>query len=629
MDWTQFHNPRTNDRGLCRRMIIVGAMFVAGFACVTGKLYWLHRIKAQEFAKEAENLRHVETNIPALRGSILDRDGELLAQDRTLHEVYADKKHLYDAKVILAPLALTLGITKADLARKMSEQEMVETYVRYVSDTLAAKAGMTPDELWKVLQPGGLAAPLLAKKLEKEDAKSWEDLLKTSNIKGVRLRSYTKRFLPAGDRVVNIVGLVNVQQNGVEGVEELMNVTLEGLDGYEEMEMDALRQRVLPGGVNKREEPKHGSHVVLTLDMDLQQYLEDVMLREHEKYKTQKAQAIIIDPSTGSILAMAGVPKFQPLPDGKNVERRNLIVTDIFEPGSTMKIFTVAAAMEAGVISSGSTIFCNNGIYEEPDNDVVLRDHVSLGYVTVRKIIEESSNIGAYKIAKKLGDDRFYAAIKNFGFGSKTALNMPRESSGIVKPLEKWSGTTLSRAAMGYEVSVTPLQLVMALGAIANHGTLMKPRLVESIISPDGNKEQRQPTVAIRQVCSARVAKSVTDMLEGVVTEGTGKQAAIEGVRVAGKTGTAKLYDPTMKGKLKYREGHYVVSFAGFAPADNPKLACVVVLTDPKVNDPSLLYGGKLAAPLFAEIMKEALTHMETAPQREIKMTLAGEGGAR
>lgn len=629
MEWSEFKCQQQNDRRMNRRIAITGAALILGFGGISTRLWWLQRIQSNALTAEAVNLRLDDKTLPALRGSIYDRDGELLAQDRTLHEVYADKAHLYDSRVIQTSLAMALGTTKAELVSRMNEEQMTRTYVEHITPIVAAQAGLDPQDLLKVLQPGGMAAPILAKKLEKEEAKAWEDTIRKHHLKGIHLRSFTKRFYPAGDRVTNLLGVVNAQKNGVDGVEQMMNTTLEGLDGREVVEKDALRQRVLPGGISEHHEPRHGSHLVLTFDMYLQQYLEDVMLRAHETYRTTKVQAILMEPSTGSILAMAGHPKVQHVTDDIS-DRRNLVVTDIFEPGSTMKIITVASAMEAGVINSSSVIFCNNGHYEEPENRVRLTDHTALGNASIQTIIAESSNIGAYKIAKKMGEERFHEAVKKFGFGSKSGIGIPRESTGIVKNLDKWSGTTLSRMAMGYEISVTPLQLIMAVGAIANKGTLMKPRLVDSIISPDGRTEKPEPVVAVRQVCSARVADAMTKMLEEVVSDGTGGNAAIPGIRVAGKTGTARYYDPTYTGPdgSKYRPGHYIVSFAGFAPADNPKLACLIVLHVPKSNDPTMLYGGKLAAPIFAEVMKEALTHLETTPQRHIRLTLAGEGGA-
>jgi cell division protein FtsI/penicillin-binding protein 2 len=354
------------------------------------------------------------------------------------------------------------------------------------------------------------------------------------------------------------------------------------------------------------------------------------MLEAKAKYNATKAIALIIEPGTGSLIAMTGVPKRQPHAEVPGAfESRNMAVTDIYEPGSTMKIMTVAAALEAGAITSKSTLFLNSGYYYDKEHKFELTDHHPMEWAPIMDIMKHSSNIGAFKIAQKLGKERFYTALHQFGLGQKTDLHLPREAKGLLKPGDTWKGPTLSRIAMGYQVSVTPLQLIMAVGAIANQGHLMKPRLIDRTISADGLTETVTPISKVRDVCSPRVASIVTEMLEAVVNDGTGDQAAIPDVRVAGKTGTAKLYDPKAPGTLKYREGHYIVSFVGFAPVENPQLACLIILEDPKVDDQSLLYGGKLAAPIFSKVMTTALKYHQAASTRRPKITVVHEGGAR
>jgi cell division protein FtsI/penicillin-binding protein 2 len=262
---------------------------------------------------------------------------------------------------------------------------------------------------------------------------------------------------------------------------------------------------------------------------------------------------------------------------------------------------------------------------------VWVRDDESNGTLSVKNILAHSSNIGAYKVAKRLGAERFHEYIQRFGLGSR-ALGLPREAAGIVRPLEKWNGgTSLSRIAMGYEVSVTPLQMAMVVSSIANRGALMKPRLVDRLVSYDKKEVEVLPPVIVRQACSAATARKIADSLEAAVVEGTGKQAAIEGLRVAGKTGTAQRYDPEAKGKDKYPDGHFVVSFAGFAPVENPRIACVIVIDDPKSSEKGQLYGGKLAAPVFAKVVGRAFELMAIAPERPTAVTLNQDstGGAQ
>ncbi|MDB6140090.1 MAG: hypothetical protein JWO94_3162, partial [Verrucomicrobiaceae bacterium] len=482
----------------------------------------------------------------------------------------------------------------------------------------------------KILAPGDLKSPTLVNGLEKEDAEAWRTLLKDNFITGVYLRPYVRRFNPAGDRLAHVLGMVNRQeQNGVDGVEKLMNSTLKGVDGFEWVERDSKKKRELPGFAGEVQEPRHGKGVVLTIDMHLQQQLEDILLRAYQLNHPKKIQAVLVDPMSGSILAMASQPLEQKNKEG-NMERRNMAVTDLYEPGSTMKIITLSAAMDLGKVSLDTTIDCSPNAkddrYEEMGGKIWLKDDEVNGKLTVKGVLAHSSNIGAYKIAKLVTEEHFYEYLKRFGFGSKTALGMPRESAGILHPLDKWSGTSLSRVAMGYEVSVTPLQMAMAVSTIANRGTLMQPRLIDRIVSADGSEVEVQEPRAVRQVCSARTATRFTEAMEAVVTEGTGKQGAIEGVRVAGKTGTAQRFDPRTK---NYPKGHFVVSFVGFAPADDPKVACVVVMDDPQAEDRKQLYGGKLAAPVFAEVVKSTLAHLAVAPDRSMKISFVPSGNTK
>ena len=615
------------ERAVCSRMAWMALGLILGFTGISVRLYWLQVRMHDKLTAEAAKLRQDRLPLPALRGSIWDSTGQLLAQDRTLTEIYADKKHLEDPKVVLQNLALLLKTTKSALRQRMSDAQIVEAYRAHVARVITPKLHWQEADTLKILQPGDLKAPMLVNGLEKEEAESWAALLHDNFITGVYLRPYVRRFNPAGDRLAHVLGLVNrAKQDGVDGVEQLMNSTLKGADGFEWVERDSKKKRELPGFAGEVQEPRHGKGVVLTIDMHLQQQLEDILLRAYEQHHPKKIQAVLVDPISGSILAMASQPLEQKNTDG-GTERRNMAVTDLYEPGSTMKIITLSAALDLGKVQLDSTIDCSPNArderYEEMGGKIWLKDDEVNGKLTVKNVLAHSSNIGAYKVAKLVTEEHFYDYIKRFGFGSKTALGLPRESSGILHPLKNWSATSLSRVAMGYEVSVTPLQMAMAVSTIANKGTLMQPRLVDRIVSADGTQVQTLPPVAVRQVCSAHTATRFTEAMEAVVTEGTGKQAAIEGVRVAGKTGTAQRFDPKTK---SYPKGHFVVSFVGFAPANDPKVTCVVVMDDPQADDRKQLYGGKLAAPVFAEVVKSTLDHLAVAPDRSMKISFVPPG---
>ena len=621
----QIENQR-REQAVCRRMAWVSLILILGFTGISVRLYWLQVRMHQSLTAEAAEMRKVRIVLPALRGSIWDSSGELLAQDRTLTEIYADKKHLEDPKVVRPYLAKVLGLSKAALKAQMTDEQVVAAYREHVAKVIAPSLKRPEAETLKALQPGDLKSPTLINALEKEDAESWRTLLKDNFITGVYPRGYVRRFNPAGDRLAHVLGTVNREkQSGVQGVEQLMNSILKGVDGFEFVERDSTKKRELPGFAGEVLEPRHGKGVVLTIDMHLQEQLEDILLRAYETHHPKKVQAVLVDPMSGSILAMASQPLEQTNKDG-NKERRNMAVTDLYEPGSTMKILTISAGLDLGRVQLGSTFDCSpnrDGYYEEMGGKIRLRDDETNGKLTVKNIFAHSSNIGAYKVAKSVTEEHFFDYIKRFVFGSRTALGLPREEAGTVRPVDKWSGTSLSRIAMGYEVSVTPLQMAMAVSTIANKGVLMQPRLVDRIIAADGHSSELQPPVAVRQVCSARTAGFMTEAMEAVVTEGTGKQAAIEGVRVAGKTGTAQRCDPTTR---RYTPGHYVVSFVGFAPANNPKVACVIVMDDPQSDDRKQLYGGKLTAPIFAEVVKKTLDYIAVAPDHTMKISFVPQG---
>ncbi len=618
------------ERAVSHRMLLVACFLILGFTGISVRLWWLQVRMQHTLAAEAAALRLDKKDLPALRGSIWDRNGSLLAQDLTLHDIYADKNHLADANVVRPKLALLRGTTNSLLKKQMTDEQVVAAYRKVVAATLAPRLHLDEEELLAVLMPGGLSAPVLVKDLETEEATEWQKFLSQNLITGVYDRARAERVRPAEDRLIHVLGLVakdqfdkegrHLPRKGVEGVEQLMDRTLRGFDGFEFVERDASGKRELPGFAGQVQPPTHGQHIVLTIDMHLQQMLEECLKRAYDKYSPMaKIMSVLVEPSTGSILAMASEPREQTNKDGAT-ERRNMVVTDLYEPGSTMKIITLSAALDQGVVNLNTSFYCHEGEYQEAGGKIMVRDDESLGTLTVKGILTHSSNIGAYKVAKQLGDERFYNYIKRFGLGSRSGLGLPREAAGILRPPEKWSGLSMSRMAMGYEISVTPLQMAMVVSAIANKGALMQPRLVEKIVSADRKHVQVVEPIVVRQAISARTAAKMVEAMESVVLEGTGKQAAIEGVRVAGKTGTAQRFDPVTK---KYQTSRRVVSFAGFAPVEHPKLACLVVLDDPKTEEKSELYGGKLAAPLFAEIIKNALDQMAVAPGHNPQFTLA------
>jgi len=625
------------ERAVSSRMLWMACILILGFTGISVRLWWVQVRMHEQLEAKATDLRHVRKDLQAHRGCIWDRNGTLLAQDLTLHDLHADTNHLDDPNVVRAKYAKLCGLSIKALKRLKTDEQIVADYRRLVAESLAARLECDAGELLTMLMPGNVVEPILLKDLNIEEASAWQSYLEQNSITGIYTRKRIERLRPAGDRMIHLLGLVSKDHydkagdfhpgKGVEGIEQLMEQTLAGTDGFEDVEMDASRSRELPGYAGLVQPPVHGQHLVLTVDMPLQQMLENTLREAYDHYSPRKIVSLLVEPSTGSILAMASEPREQINKNGET-ERRNMAVVDQYEPGSVMKIITLATAIDCGAVSLGSRFNCHGGDYTEPANDVHLTDHGSYGMLTVGEILQHSSNIGAYMVAKAMGKDRFYEGMKRFGLGEPTALGLPREASGKLRPLDKWTGVSMSRLAMGYEVSVTPLQMVMAVSAVANQGKLMQPRLIDRVLSADRSTSTKVVPSVVREVCTPRTAAQMVEALENVVTLGTGKPAIIEGMRVAGKTGTAQLFDHRTG---QYSKVHRAVSFAGFAPAEKPRLACLVLMEDPHADNTEDIYGGTLCAPIFKEIIERAFQIMAVAPERDLRLTLVPdpEGGGQ
>ncbi len=460
--------------------------------------------------------------------------------------------------------------------------------------------------------------PLL-KGLQDDDAEDWSHLISENNLLGLSLHSIVRRAYPTEERLTHVLGYVNLQNEGQEGIEAAFNEDLRGTDGSQWIERDRRGREILA----RRGETvpaKNGHQIKLTIDMELQEIMESVLEEAFEFYHPRKIIAVLVDPKTGALRAMASRPHFERTDMGGTLN--NLAVASQYEPGSVFKIVTYAGVFDRGLASLDETVNC------DPDQKILaaagLHDHFT-GRITVAQAFAKSSNRAAYLMATRLGPEKYLEYLHAFGFGQKTGVQLTGEAYGTVAPRRSWDALTFSRMAIGHSVTVTPLQVAMATAAIANGGVLMKPQIVEEIRDDHGNILKHLTPETVRRVCSAKAAATLRDVMEQVVSDkGTGAKAAIPDVRVAGKTGTAQLYKDKGKG---VDEGHYCVSFAGFAPADHPQFACIVIVDDPHAPHEDL-YGGALAGPIFAQIMKQSLEQMQVAkPQPAPKPSLA-KGGA-
>lgn len=433
--------------------------------------------------------------------------------------------------------------------------------------------------------------------------------LKEANLSGVNFIEEPKRVYPNDYLAGQVLGFTDIDSKGIEGIEYYLNGSLAGKPGKIVVKKDARGKEIVSAPIDV-EQSTSGYDAILTIDSQIQYIVEKELKEGVEKAGAQRGIALLMNPETGAVMAMASYPFFNPNKADKypGEVKRNLPIWYSFEPGSTMKTFLVAAALEERKITPDSQFDCENG--KRKLGSVTISDVHPYGILTVAQVVKVSSNICASKIGEVLGRDKLYSYLKRFGFGEKTGIDLPGESSGRLRDSRDWRPIELATISFGQGISVTAIQLASALSAVANGGYLVKPYLVDKIISQDGKVIQERRPEVIRRVISYDTAKEVTRILEGVITKGgTGESAAVQGYRIAGKTGTAQIPNPQTGG---YYADRHMASFIGFAPADDPKITLVVVVESPKTSP----YGGVVAAPIFKGIMEKVLFYLGVSPQR-------------
>ena len=506
----------------------------------------------------AQRLRTV--TLAADRGSIFDRNGNDLAVSAARSSVWADPQVVKNPSRYAAKLAPIVGVDEASLRARLAQHQLGFVYV--------------------------------ARQVEKSVARR----VRALGLPGIGFIPEAKRYYPAGALAAPLLGFVGTDNQGLSGLEVGADKILGGRPGRMQIEQDPAGH-ALPNGQRRGRDAVRGSDLVLTIDESLQYQTERVLAEEVATTRAKGGIAVIADVRTGDILAMAnvdagtnGVPAH-----AASATEPNRALTDVFEPGSTNKAITIAAALEAGLVSPSTVLQVPSRVVVDGKNYDDVKSHPA--QMTVADIVRESSNVGAILIARALGATRFDAAMRSFGFGAPTGLHFPGEAAGILLPLNQYNATSMASMPIGSGIAVTAMQMLDVYMTIANDGVARVPRLVAATINADGNRTERG-LGATHRVVSSATASSMRQMLEAVVQgDGTGTLAQIPGYRVAGKTGTARKppYD-----KPPYK---YVASFAGFAPADHPSLAAIVVLDEPQSN----VYGGQVAAPVFARIMQYAL----------------------
>lgn len=421
-----------------------------------------------------------------------------------------------------------------------------------------------------------------------------------SQIAGIKLgggKDAVKRVYPLGEVGGSILGYTGVDGYGLGGAEFIFDNHLRGEDGWIILQRDGRNRKYRKIGLPVKE-PRKGHDVVLTIDSKIQKIAHAALKKSVTSLNAKGGMCIVMDPNTGKVFAMANEPPFDPnyASSYSLNQRKNKCITYVYEPGSTFKLVTAAAAIEEDYFKENDLLYGDNGVYKN-----IIRDHTPYGYLTFSKALSYSSNVCFAKIASKIGNKTMFDYIKNFGFGTKTGINLPGEEGGIVRPVKLWSGRTLVTVAMGHEISSTLLQMVQPFAAVANGGILVEPLIYERIIDHRGFVIDSAQCKLVRRVVSEQTASRLRVMLKDVVENGTGKKARIEGITVAGKTGTSQKPDSSGT----YSKTSNWSSFIGFAPVETPLLLCGVVIDDPAGGE----MGGAVAAPVFRDIITQIITH--------------------
>lgn len=545
-----------------KRGIILNTAIIFGFVAVFFRLTDLMVLSHERLTAKANIQQLKKEDMQVRRGMIYDRKGRELGVNLEVESLYCDPDAITSPKNTASRLAKVMNKRPDAILTKFSSRGRFVCVERKLNSELSAR-------------------------------------IKALDIKGLSFVPDAKRFYPNGKLASHIIGAVGIDNQALEGVELKYNNHLKTSGGKVLVTRDA-KGRTLSSGVDMESK---GNNIMLTIDEGLQYIAERELDKAMMKWRATAATAIMMNPFTGEILALANRPTYDAnnIIYAKDSEKRNRAITDSYEPGSTFKIVVAAAALEEQLVSLSTKFDCRKGAVSVGSN--VIHDTHKNGVLTFKEVIQKSSNVGSVMIGMKLGKERVYQYAKKFGFGGKTGIDLPGEASGWIRPPEKWSSVSIGSISIGQEVAVTPLQVLRAYAAIANGGFLVTPHVVSWIKSPDGAMVHSfQPDSA--RILSQETAETFKDILKTVAEEGgTGTKASVKGNRVAGKTGTAQQIDPKTR---KYSKEKFVSSFVGFVPADNPMIVMIVVVYEPKGGS----YGGLVAAPMFKEIAKQALSYM-------------------
>lgn len=552
----------------------LGAMLTA----LAGYLVYILCVSAAPLAERAAKMHHMRIPIQPVRGNILDSRMRVLAGSQEVKSVFADPKIMSDPADVAARLAPVINVRREEIFRKLTE----DPESRFV---------------W------------LVRRVKPEVG----DAVRRLGLDGIALTTEGVRNFPNGQLAAHVLGFVGVEEQGLEGIEKLFDERLRGKPGMAYVLADRRRRPIWiePDQFTPSED---GQHLVLTIDATIQAAAEEAVAEAVKKFSAVSATAVVLDPETGAILALANVPTYDPNRYAAfSVDaRRNRALTDTFPPGSNCKPCIAAAAIEAGSVRFGQVFNCESGYWAAAK----LHDagH-SYGNLTIEEVLIKSSNIGMAKVGLLMGNEKLHAGMLAFGYGRKSGVWLPAEDPGLVWPLRRWGKLSTTRCAFGQEFTATPLQMTNAFAALANGGKLLRPKILRGILDSRGQvaADLSEPEV-IGQAVSAKVARHLIDKaLVAVVEEGTGKAAQIPGYRVFGKTGTAQKIDPETRAVSNTR---YMGSFLCGAPAHKPQVVVGVFVNEPEKSKG--YYGGTVAAPAAQKILQQTLTYLAIPPTEKI-----------
>jgi len=553
------------------RLYLLGTILIFWCCGICLRLVYLQIFRYGSFEQRAQHQQQRTEEVSARRGIIYDRAGRELAMSIAVDSAFAVPTEIPD---LGATISLIARITKADPHELLARCEAARTFC------------------W------------VARKADAEIASR----IRSLNLRGIYFQKESKRFYPKRDLAAQVIGYVGTDDEGLSGIEREYDERLRGKPGRMLISVDARRKWF--GSVEKQPEP--GENVVLTVDEQIQYIAERELATAMEQTHAESGTVIVENPHTGEILALANQPTFNPNLSHEITPAtlKNHAVSDVYEPGSTFKLVTIAAALEEKLTRPDEVFDCQMGSIVF--NGMRIRDSKPHGLLPVSDILAESSDVGSIKIGMRLGDDRFYKYIRAFGFGQQTGIELPGETKGLTKPPSRWSKVSIAAISMGQEIGITPLQLAGLLSTMANDGVWVAPRIVAATTEPQNTPQMIafHPSEQ-RRVLSSFTAAQMRQMMQGVVLHGTGKRALLEGYSSAGKTGTAQKVDPATHA---YSHTKYVASFAGFAPINDPAITVAVIL-DSAVG---LHQGGQVSAPVFRRVAQQVLEYLHAPHDVEL-----------